>query len=63
MSKPITSYTFYHLAEAILNDKSTTYEDINALVEQTLVSINEEYLDGIKLLCRRRFELEQKENG
>lgn len=64
MSKPITSDTFYHLAEAILEDKdNTTREDINALIEQTLVSINEEYLDGLKLLWRRRFELEQEENG
>ena len=63
MSKPITSATFYHLAEAVLEDKdNTTYEDINALIEQTLVSINEEYLDGLKLLWRRRFELEQEEN-
>lgn len=64
MSKPITSDTFYHLAKVILEDKdNTTYEDINALIEQTLVSINEEYLDGLKLLWRRRFELEQEENG
>lgn len=62
MSKPITSATFYHLAEAILNDKNTTYEDINALIEQVLVSINEEYLDGLRLLWRRRFELEQEEH-
>lgn len=63
MSKPITSDTFYHLAKAILEDKdNTTHEDINALIEQTLVSINEEYLDGLKLLWRRRFELEQEEN-
>lgn len=63
MSEPISSATFYHLAEAILNDKdNTTYDDINALIEQTLVSINEEYLDGLKLLWRRRFELEQEEH-
>lgn len=61
MSKPIESDTFYHLAEAVLDDKDTTYDDINALIEQTLVSINEEYLDGLKLLWRRRFELEQEE--
>lgn len=61
MSKPITSDTFYHLAEAVLDDKDTTYDDINALIEQTLVSINEEYIDGLKLLWRRRFELEQEE--
>lgn len=58
MSK-ISSSLFYQLAKALVEDKTTTYDDIETLIEQTLVSCNEEYLDGLKLLWMRRFEIRQ----
>lgn len=55
----ISSSLFYQLAKALVEDKTTTYDDIETLIEQTLVSCNEEYLDGLKLLWMRRFEIRQ----
>lgn len=55
----ISSSLFYQLAKALAEDKTTTYDDIETLIEQTLVSCNEEYLDGLKLLWMRRFEIRQ----
>ena len=57
MSKRMTPDEFYNLAQG-LYQSNATQDDIDALLEQCLVSINREYLDGIKTLWRLRLNLE-----
>ena len=53
----MTPDEFYNLAQG-LYQSNATQDDIDALLEQCLVSINREYLDGIKTLWRLRLNLE-----
>lgn len=60
MSKRMTPDEFYSLAQA-LYQSNAGQEDINALIDQCLVSIDREYLNGIQVLWRRRLEIIQQE--
>lgn len=60
MSKRMTPDEFNELAQ-VLYENNAMRDDIDALLEQCLVSIDREYLDGIKTLWRRCLELEEWE--
>lgn len=60
MSKRMTPDEFYNLAQG-LYQSNATQDDIDALLEQCLVSIDREYLNGIQVLWRRRLEITQQE--
>ena len=60
MSKRMTPDEFYNLAQA-LYQSNADQEDINTLIDQCLVSIDREYLNGIQVLWRRRLEIIRQE--
>lgn len=62
MSKRMTPDEFYSLAQALCQSNAMR-DDIDALIDQCLVSIDREYLNGIQVLWRRRLEIIQQEDA
>lgn len=63
MSEKITPKEFIDMAKALYNSKDATQEDIDRLIETTLVSLNFNYLNGLKILWKKAGEIEGEHWG
>lgn len=63
MSEKITPNEFIDMANALYNSRDATQEDIDRLIETTLVSLDFNYLNGLKILWKKAGEIEGEHWG